>query len=168
MKTRLIPALIMLIALVTGVSYNGQAMDQPAALSKILPSYLALKDALVSSDAKAASAKAEELQKAIGAVNTADLSASDKAVYTKLKEKLTFDARHISESKDIEHQRGHFNTLSANMILLAKSTKLSAQPIYQEYCPMKKASWLSSENAVKNPYYGSQMLTCGKVTETIK
>ena len=24
------------------------------------------------------------------------------------------------------------------------------------------------ENAVKNPYYGSSMLTCGKTTETIK
>lgn len=158
----------MLILLITGISMNGQAMDQPAALSKILPSYLALKDALVNSDAKAASVKAEELKKAIGAVNTADLSASDKTAYTKLKEKLTFDARHIAESKDIEHQRGHFNTLSANMILLAKATKLSGQPIFQEYCPMKKASWLSSENTIKNPYYGSQMLDCGKVTETIK
>jgi hypothetical protein len=32
----------------------------------------------------------------------------------------------------------------------------------------KGANWLSKENAVKNPYYGSQMLTCGKVVETIK
>jgi len=32
---------------------------------------------------------------------------------------------------------------------------------------MKKAVWLSNEKAIKNPYYGSQMLTCGKVVETI-
>ncbi|RYF82932.1 MAG: DUF3347 domain-containing protein, partial [Chitinophagaceae bacterium] len=36
------------------------------------------------------------------------------------------------------------------------------------YCPMKKALWLSNEKAIKNPYYGSAMLTCGKVTETIE
>jgi hypothetical protein len=28
--------------------------------------------------------------------------------------------------------------------------------------------WLSSEAVIKNPYYGKAMLTCGKVTETIK
>ena len=32
----------------------------------------------------------------------------------------------------------------------------------------KGANWLSKENAVKNPYYGSQMLTCGSTVETIK
>ncbi|RYF87461.1 MAG: DUF3347 domain-containing protein, partial [Chitinophagaceae bacterium] len=46
------------------------------------------------------------------------------------------------------------------------SLKLSSQPIYLQYCPMKKASWLSSEKQIRNPYYGSSMLTCGEVTET--
>jgi hypothetical protein len=32
----------------------------------------------------------------------------------------------------------------------------------------KGANWLSKENAIKNPYYGSSMLSCGKTTETIK
>jgi hypothetical protein len=27
---------------------------------------------------------------------------------------------------------------------------------------------LSLENKIKNPYYGNQMLTCGKVVETIQ
>lgn len=52
--------------------------------------------------------------------------------------------------------------------------KVSKQetPIYYQFCPManngKGANWLSKENVVKNPYYGSMMLSCGKVTETIK
>ena len=45
-------------------------------------------------------------------------------------------------------------------------------PVYFQHCPMyndgKGANWLSKENAVKNPYYGSMMLTCGKTVETIK
>lgn len=45
-------------------------------------------------------------------------------------------------------------------------------PTYYQFCPManggKGANWLSKENEVKNPYYGSEMLTCGKVVETIK
>jgi len=33
---------------------------------------------------------------------------------------------------------------------------------------MKKAYWLSSEAAIKNPYFGNAMLACGKITETLK
>jgi hypothetical protein len=32
---------------------------------------------------------------------------------------------------------------------------------------MKKSYWLSADEAIKNPYYGNMMLTCGKVSETI-
>jgi hypothetical protein len=32
---------------------------------------------------------------------------------------------------------------------------------------MKKAYWISEEKGIENPYYGTGMLTCGKVTETI-
>lgn len=52
--------------------------------------------------------------------------------------------------------------------------KVSKQekPVYYQHCPMankgKGANWLSKENAIKNPYYGSQMLTCGSTVETIK
>ncbi|RYF85874.1 MAG: DUF3347 domain-containing protein, partial [Chitinophagaceae bacterium] len=45
--------------------------------------------------------------------------------------------------------------------------KLSDKPVYVQYCPMKKATWLSSEKQIRNPYYGSSMLTCGEVTETL-
>jgi DNA-binding transcriptional regulator WhiA len=81
---------------------------------------------------------------------------------------LLKDAGAISETKDIKHQREHFANLSSNMIVLAKAVKLSSDPIYEAYCPMKKASWLSSEKVIKNPYYGSAMLTCGSVRDTLK
>jgi hypothetical protein len=32
----------------------------------------------------------------------------------------------------------------------------------------KGANWVSKDNTIKNPYYGSQMLSCGKTLETIK
>ena len=80
---------------------------------------------------------------------------------------LLKDATPISETKDIKVQREHFSNLSNNMASLAKSVKLTTEPIYQAYCPMKKANWLSNDKAIKNPYYGSAMLTCGKVVETI-
>jgi hypothetical protein len=49
---------------------------------------------------------------------------------------------------------------------LVKPSDKVNQPVYYQYCPMKKAYWLSKEKDIKNPYYGSSMLTCGKVAET--
>ena len=137
-------------------------------LSVLLNSYLEIKNALVATDAATASVKAGELAKAIEGVDMKELSETDHNAFMPLKEKLAFDARHISESKDISHQREHFSSLSNNIYKLAKAVKLSTGPVYQEYCPMKKMYWLSSEAAIQNPYYGKTMLTCGKVTATLK
>lgn len=139
-----------------------------AQVSGILPSYYDIKDALVAGDANAAAAKAGDLLKAIDGVDMGKLPEKDHKTFMAVKDKLSFDARHISEKKEVGHQREHFATLSTNMMTLAKGVRLSEQPIYEEYCPMKKASWLSNETAIKNPYYGSAMLTCGKVQTTLK
>jgi len=136
--------------------------------SNILTAYYDVKDALTADDANAAAAKAGELLKAIDNVDMSKMADKEHKAFMDLKDKLSFDARHISEKKEIAHQREHFANLSSNMMTLAKAVKLSQQPIYQEYCPMKKASWLSSDQAIKNPYFGSAMLTCGKVQTTLK
>ena len=77
----------------------------------------------------------------------------------------------MADTKDVSIQRANFITLSENIFDLIKVSKQET-PTYWQHCPMandgKGANWLSKENVVKNPYYGSQMLSCGKVVETIK
>jgi hypothetical protein len=138
-----------------------------ASVSNLLPIYYSIKDALVAGKSETASAKADEFVKAINGVDMKGLSEADHTAFMTVNEKLTFDGEHITESKDIAHQRDHFKTLSDNLFILAKTIKLSANPVYQQYCPMKKAIWLSSEAAIKNPYFGSAMLTCGSVKTTL-
>lgn len=139
-----------------------------AQVSDILPSYYGIKDALVAGDADAAAAKAGELLKAIEGVDRTKMPAKDHTAFMAIKDKLAFDARHISEKKEIGHQREHFAALSANMMTLARGVRLSEQAIYEDYCPMKKATWLSNDPAIKNPYYGNSMLSCGKIKTTLK
>ncbi|MEO6316216.1 MAG: DUF3347 domain-containing protein [Chitinophagaceae bacterium] len=160
-----------IVVLFTAISIQhsfAQDNTKTTSLSALLNSYLDIKNALVATDAATASVKAGELAKAIEGIDMKALSEADHNAFMPLNEKLAFDARHISESKDISHQREHFSALSNNIYKLAKAVKLSTGPVYQEYCPMKKMYWLSSEAAIKNPYYGKAMLTCGKVTETIE
>ena len=137
-------------------------------LTTLLNDYYGIKNALVSSDATMAATKSGELLKAINSIDMKTLSEADMNAFMALQEKLAFDAKHISENNGIAEQREHFSSLSNNIYKLAKAVKLSAAPVYREYCPMKKMYWLSSAAAIKNPYYGKMMLTCGKVTETLK
>lgn len=160
--------IIMVIAVFAMTSITARLSAQQIALSPVLTDYYSIKDALVSSDVKVAAEKASGFLKDMNGVDMHAIPAKDHLAFMQLKDKLAFDARHISESTDLAHQREHFASLSANMVSLAKQARLSDQPVYEEYCPMKKASWLSSDQAIKNPYYGSSMLTCGKVTSTLK
>lgn len=140
-------------------------------LSKVYDHYFALKDALVKDDGTTASAKAVALVKAIKEVDMKSMASDEHTTWMKVEKDLLMHAEHISETKDIAHQREHFSMLSENVYSLVKVFK-SDETIYQQHCPMyndgKGADWLSKQSAVKNPYYGSSMLSCGKTTETIK
>lgn len=140
-------------------------------LKAVVDSYFSLKDALVKTDGTAAAEKAKELLAAINAVQMDKLAMDVHMVWMKILNDLKEDAEHISGTKDVSHQRQHFMELSKNMYALIKVAK-PAEAVYYQFCPMansgKGANWLSKENSIKNPYYGSQMLTCGKTVETIK
>ena len=105
--------------------------------------------------------KAEEFKKILNKID-------DKEFPITLRTALLKDADTFSKTKDLQKQRELFNVFSDDMYALAKTIKLSSDPIYKDYCPMKKSSWLSNTVAIKNPYYGSAMLTCGKIIETIE
>lgn len=136
-------------------------------LQSVQNSYFSLKNALVQSDAKTASANAKELTDAITAVKMNELSTEEHNVWMKVMKSLNNDASAIAKTQDIKKQREAFKALSKNMYDLLKTSKLST-PVYYQYCPMQDANWLSTESTIKNPYYGAQMLTCGSTVETLK
>jgi Protein of unknown function (DUF3347). len=137
-----------------------QDSTQQQQLSQLLTQYYNIKDALVAGNGNLASVKADEFIKTANSIDYKLISEGNINALLK-------DATPISETKDVKIQREHFANLSNNMIALAKVAKLGTVPIYQQYCPMKKTNWLSNNRAIKNPYYGNAMLTCGQVVETI-
>lgn len=136
-------------------------------LQSVYDAYFNVKDALIKSDSKLTSAKAAALLTAITAVKMDKLKSNEHTIWMKVVKKLTSDAKSISTTTDLKKQRETFKSLSKNTYDLIKVSN-PEQPIYKQYCPMADADWLSKEKAVKNPYYGSSMLTCGNVVETIK
>lgn len=151
---------VLFLAAATQAIKAQDAVDK-AALQNLLQSYYTIKDALVSGNANAASAGATAYIKTLNGISYKIISEGN--VNTLLK-----DAGAIADAKDVKAQRQSFANFSTNMAALAKGLHLTDQPVYIQYCPMKKATWLSSDKAVKNPYFGSAMMSCGKVTETLQ
>ncbi|WP_165027122.1 DUF3347 domain-containing protein [Dysgonomonas sp. ZJ279] len=171
MKKLILAIVVTLLAI---VSYNqpasAQNQDTNVALQPVYQAYFTLKDALVASDGKAVQSAAESLYKNIAGVPMDKLGNSH-TIWMNLKSKLNFDAEHMKGTNDIGHHREYFISLSKNMFELMKVVKYG-KTVYYQHCPMynkKKggANWLSLDKAIKNPYYGAKMLTCGSVQETI-
>ncbi|WP_183565193.1 DUF3347 domain-containing protein [Mucilaginibacter sp. SP1R1] len=158
---------ILLTVLVSYSTVKAQDKTAGTAINNVLNAYLDVKNALTTDNNTATKNKAHDLLTAITAVPMDKLTPEQHKLWMTYSEKLEFDSRHISQSDAIDHQREHFTSLSKNLYAVVKGLKLNTNTVYEQYCPMKKATWLSETNAIKNPYYGKQMLTCGKTTETL-
>ncbi|MEJ7768253.1 MAG: DUF3347 domain-containing protein [Chitinophagaceae bacterium] len=156
--------ILLLVALsATLFTLNSFSQDstKQSYLPQLLSLYYGIKDALVASNAATAALKAGSFVKAVQEIDATSIPGTSISILLK-------DAGKIAATKNLEKQREIFAGFSSNMVALAKTGKLGDKPVYEAYCPMKKSSWLSSEKAIKNPYYGSSMLTCGEVTSTIQ
>jgi hypothetical protein len=159
--------IILLTVLVSYSTVKAQDKTAGTAVNNVLTAYLNVKNALTADNKVATKSKAKDLLTAVNAVPMDKFTPEQHKLWMTYSEKLEFDSRHISESDAIDHQREHFTSLSKNLYEVVKGLKLNTTTVYEQYCPMKKATWLSETNAIKNPYYGKQMLTCGKTTETL-
>jgi len=159
---------IFLVVALVATAWIKPVFAQNSQTQSLLASYYDIKNALVNSDATLAASKASEFSKALGSMDMKSMPKEEMTAFMGLQDKLEFDAKHISETKEITHQREHFANFSANLFKLAKTVKLTKEPVYYDYCPMKKSYWLSDNAAIKNPYFGKQMLTCGAIKETLK
>mgnify|MGYP002778943258 FL=1 len=138
-----------------------------ASFDKILSAYYDIKNALVNDDGKTAASKAAGLEEALGQPPAGQLTAAQQSAWKEHGSAARATAQSISQTTDVEKQRGHLAGLSEHLLTMAKAVGMNQSDIYQQYCPMKKAYWLSETQAVKNPYYGKKMLACGKTTATL-
>lgn len=135
------------------IAYSAFAQDS----NNILNHYLKVKNALVESDGKQASVAAHSLQSSI----------KEDAVLSKDTDLVNAIDKFV-KAKNLEQQRSQFNALSTTLWKDIKDDQNISRSVYYQYCPMKKAYWLSKEKEIENPYYGAAMLSCGKVVEEKK
>lgn len=139
-------------------------------LDRVLSSYFEIKNALIADNTQQTSVKAKDLQQALATVKMEELSDKTHTLWMRTQKDMTALAGKIATAKNISQQRDSFALLSETLFPLVQESATTAT-IYYQHCPMyangKGANWLSKEQAIKNPYYGSKMLTCGSTVETI-
>ena len=167
MKTLKLSFLTILLACATLFANAQGAAPANNVIDKIATAYLAVKNALVAGDGNLTQAKAQNLLTLLSANPEQGLKPEQQKFWATYIDKLEFDSRHMSETTGIAHQREHFANLSKNMYAVLKKLKLTSFPLYEQYCPMKKAYWISETSTIKNPYYGKEMLDCGTTKETL-
>jgi len=154
------------------VTYTNVNANIAASVKQIVDHYLHIKNALVNDNGSEAANGAKAMVDAISKLDKSLLTNEQKAAYDRDEEELKENTEHIAKNGDrIAHQRSHFATLSEVVYNLATNFG-AGRTLYHDFCPMARdkqgAMWVSELKEVKNPYFGSQMLTCGKVKEVIK
>jgi Cu(I)/Ag(I) efflux system membrane fusion protein len=78
----------------------------------------------------------------------------------------------IANSNDLTIQRKAFSLFSNSLYKSLKMFGAGGITVYYEHCPMANdkagAYWLSNSKEIRNPYFGNEMLSCGKVKEILQ
>nr|WP_318501265.1 DUF3347 domain-containing protein [Formosa sp. PL04] len=140
---------------------------QNSDVKQVVADYMALKDALVETNKDEAAQAGKKLESTLNSFNVSSYTSGQQEELNDIIADAKEHAEHIGKS-EIDHQREHFKTLSKDIMDMVAITGTETT-LYQQFCPMydKGSAWLSMSKDIKNPYYGSKMLTCGKVQKEI-
>jgi len=65
------------------------------------------------------------------------------------------------QGKDLKQAREQFFELSKPLLVYLNQFYSGQKTYYRYFCSMAKKGWIQPHKEVRNPYYGSSMLTCG-------
>lgn len=154
------------------VKSNDTSINAPAA-GNVLSSYLEIKDALIAGNEKSAIRHATEMSHNLDKLivpgqisENAGISVKEASI-----QQLKTQLQNIIATSDCEKQRVAFQPLSDTLVNFIKNFQLRDVHLYHLYCPMAfneaGAWWLSNSSEIRNPYFGTKMLTCGELVDSL-
>ncbi|HEV8346860.1 MAG TPA: hypothetical protein VGQ16_09820 [Vicinamibacterales bacterium] len=127
-----------------------QTGSQTGEMSRaVIDPYLKISEALASDDIEGVKMNAGEIATAATALGALAI-------------KIDTSAVQLSAAADLADAREKFGALSEAIDLYMTSQHFPPpEGVRVAFCPMVKKPWLQTDGSLRNPYYGSQMLTCG-------
>ncbi|MEX0998174.1 MAG: efflux RND transporter periplasmic adaptor subunit [Flavobacteriaceae bacterium] len=142
------------------------------ALEPVFTAYFSLKEHLAEDHFENGKSAGITLKKTLEKVDANQFEKESLDSWTRFSEALAKSLNHVEHASDMESLRKQFNQVSDVMVAVVKSFGAPSEAIYVQHCPMANndtgADWLSLSKEIKNPYFGSMMLRCGEVTDSIQ
>lgn len=138
---------VFVLAIVVAAFAGVRADD--GALAKVIEPYLRIQGQLAQDSIDGVAQAAAEIER-----NAAVLGAAGSAVAA--------HAGSLAKAGDLKAARAAFGPLSDVLVGEFEKRQASVPGVQAMYCPMVNKPWLQRGGAVRNPYYGKSMLTCGE------
>jgi Cu(I)/Ag(I) efflux system membrane fusion protein len=139
-------------------------------LKQLLDPYLVWEEALVKENAPAAHDAVKNLSASLAGMNPDKFGSHQ--MWVLLYDQMNTALAKARSANDIEIIREAFSAVSDTYFKAIQEFEVEGLHAYYQYCPMafnnKGAYWISKSEDIKNPYFGSRMLTCGEVIQEIK
>lgn len=139
-------------AVVVALVAAAPAVAAPTPGTHLLESYVSIQRALAGDTLEGVKAAAGHVAHGAG-----QLKAKGPVAF----QRVAAAGKAVGAAKDLAAARTAFKELSAAVLAVADSGLLGKHSLVAIHCPMAEASWLQEGAAVRNPYYGKSMLTCG-------
>jgi len=137
-------------------------------LSTLYSAYAELQQALAADDVDAARKAAGTLRGSLESVNAGGLPREANVRWLEERDMLSLSTKRAVEAAAIDQLRLAFGSISRSVLSLERTFRhADASLRFEAFCPMamdnQGASWLQLDRDIRNPYFGSSMLTCGEV-----
>ncbi|MGM0555585.1 MAG: DUF3347 domain-containing protein [Myxococcota bacterium] len=134
--------------------------------------YMAMSEAMVSDDSKAASAAAEKMHEQMGKLDGSALEGEAQKAWKTHQKVMSDSLGHMMEADDMKTMREQFSHMSEGIYGALHSFGGTDHPVHVAHCPMAMdgdgAYWLSTDKEISNPYMGAEMPGCGEFMATIE
>ena len=150
--TRVVCAVAVAAALAAacGRGATGAPPADTGSISSIVEPYLKIHEALAADDMTPVKANA-------GAIATAAAAFGAPAA------KIGASAIQLAAAADLAGARNRFGALSEELVAFVNGLHVPLpEDVRVAFCPMVQTHWLQRGSTIANPYYGSQMPTCGE------
>jgi Cu(I)/Ag(I) efflux system membrane fusion protein len=153
-------------------AYGDVSPEFTQQLAAVLDPYLALKNALVASNADQAVSAAAQTQELLAAVDMTLVKGEAHQQWMDYLGVMQETLSTIKSNTTLDTQRTAFAPLSKALYQSIQQFGVTGLDAYYQYCPMADnntgAYWLSELKEINNPYFGEAMLGCGETRETLE
>lgn len=134
--------------------------------SVLIDHYLDGKEALFNTDVAEADRAFRQAQQALDAIGPHRMSGEAHMKWMETYREIEEALNQILASADLRMKRESFKQLSQGLINVVNTFQIPGV-VYQQYCPMEDAHWLSRTEKIQNPLAPETMPSCGEVIERL-